>query len=107
MAPAPAKPVPLGVQPGKALASASPVWIPANRRPAAHAAQPVFVVSVPAGWLGRNWLASMHTPPPPPAPGAALPSPPAFPLLRPFSAPGAGSPLALIGKAHVSTPITI
>src|SRR2546427_1576443 len=99
MAPAPAKPVPLGVQPGKALASASPVWIPANRRPAAHAAQPVFVVSVPAGALARNWLASMHTLAPPPAPGAPLRSPPAFPLLRPLSPPAAAS--LQIGRAHV------
>src|SRR5256885_561315 len=91
MAPAPAKPVPLGVQPGKALASASPVWIPANRRPAAHAAQPVFVVSVPAGSLARNWLASMHTPAPARAPGAALRSPSAFPELRTLSALAAAS----------------
>ncbi|SFB66096.1 vitamin B12 transporter [Delftia tsuruhatensis] len=98
MAPAPAKPVPLGVQPGKALASASPVWIPANRRPAAHAAQPVFVVSVPAGSLARNWLASMHTLALARAPGAALRSPSAFPVLRTLSALAAASLLAC--QAH-------
>lgn len=101
MAPAPAKPVPLGVQPGKALASASPVWIPANRRPAAHAAQPVFVVSVPAGSLARNWLASMHTLALARAPGAALRSPSAFPVLRTLSALAAASLLACQAQAQV------
>lgn len=100
MAPAPAKPVPLGVQPGKALASASPVWIPANRRPAAHAAQPVFVVSVPAGSLARNWLASMHTLALARAPGAALRSPSAFPVLRTLSALAAASLLACQAQAQ-------
>lgn len=94
MAPAPAKPVPLGVQPGKALASASPVWIPANRRPAAHAAQPVFLVSVPAGSLARNWLASMHTLALARAPGAALRSPSAFSAPRTLSALALASLLA-------------
>lgn len=98
MAPAPAKPVPLGPEPGKALASASPVWIPANRRPAAHAAQPVFLVSVPAGSLARNWLASMHTLALARAPGAALRSPSAFPVLRTLSALAAASLLAC--QAH-------
>ena len=97
----PAKPVPLGVQPGKALASASPVWIPANRRPAAHAAQPVFVVSVPAGSLARNWLASMHTLALARAPGAALRSPSAFPVLRTLSALAAASLLACQAQAQV------
>ncbi len=101
MAPAPAKPVPLGVQPGKALASASPVWIPANRRAAAHAAQPVFVVSVPAGSLARNWLASMHTLALARAPGAALRSPSAFPVLRTLSALAAASLLACQAQAQV------
>lgn len=100
MAPAPAKPVPLGVQPGKALASASPVWIPANRRPAAHAAQPVFVVSVPAGSLARNWLASMHTLALARATGAALRSPSAFPVLRTLSALAAASLLACQAQAQ-------
>ncbi|SOE36248.1 vitamin B12 transporter [Delftia acidovorans] len=100
MAPAPAKPVPLGVQPGKALASASPVWIPANRRPAAHAAQPVFLVSVPAGSLARNWLASMHTLALARAPGAALRSPSAFPVLRTLSALAAASLLACQAQAQ-------
>lgn len=98
MAPAPVKPVPLGPKPGKALASASPVWIPANRRPAAHAAQPVFVVSVPAGSLARNWSASMHTLALARAPGAALRSPSAFPVLRTLSALAAASLLAC--QAH-------
>ncbi len=100
MAPAPAKPAPLGPKPGKALASASPVWIPANRRPAAHAAQPVFVVSVPAGSLARNWLASMHTLALARAPGAALRSPSAFPVLRTLSALAAASLLACQAQAQ-------